>query len=230
MLEFAQCSWQGEKLYDPDWRLSVQQRRWLAAWKTDCLTAELGVWWWFVPLPKVAKVSMVALSMMKTLFVATPRQSCSAVQEILLEKQRHLQMVLDLCLALPLLCQHSHNIGHRQVSSAWPIKAHRNETWGKGGLPSQSHQASNKRSFPLRSHPCHKRSFIARPKQQWIAILHHSEVGPPDVWSEQGRPRKFPCKTRSPWFIYASFLFTEWEPRFWLYGFQLWAGSWAVFG
>ena len=88
----------------------------------------VGVWWWFVPLfPKVAKVSMVALSMMKTLFVATPRQSCSAVQEILLEKQRHLQMVLDLCLALQHLCQHSHNIGHRQVSSAWPIKAHRKE-------------------------------------------------------------------------------------------------------
>lgn len=39
LLEFAQCSWQGEKLYDPDWWLSVQQRRWLAAWKTDCLTA-----------------------------------------------------------------------------------------------------------------------------------------------------------------------------------------------
>ena len=70
--------------------------------------------------------------------------------------------------------------------------------------------------------------LVARPKQQWIAILHHSEVGPPDVWSQHvradwGARGSFPRKTRSPWLIYTSFLFKEWEPPFRLCVFQLWA-------
>ena len=163
-------------------------------------------------------------------------------------------MVLDLCLALPLLCQHSHNIGHRQVLSAWPIKAHRKEDTiffsdasithvqraGKimehGGRAAcqgkvihlNPANASTISIFEVPSRSSQVK-LVARPKQQWIAILHHSEVGPPDVWSQHvtadwGARGSFPRKTRSPWFIYTSFLFKEWEPPFRLCVFQLWAG------
>ncbi len=112
-------------------------------------------------------------------------------------------MLFDLCLALPLQCQHLHNIGHRQVSSAWPIKAHWQEdksiTHVQGAGKIMEHRGrvacqakvihlnpSTKKPFhfwgPIQvitGEPCSKcikTTDCARPQQQWIAILHHSEV------------------------------------------------------